>query len=208
MLGLACPRRCDVARYLLLTLVTSPLRETTPSALLVRAESLFAHTRVCARAVHLLRAQTAANQHSARHRPTPRDPTFHPLKGPTWPATRKTRSNHAPASPPPGAPRRTGPTHPQRRSPGFRLPERLSAPPAARAVRRHVFCPAPPRRPPDARCGASQRGPTPARSSPASWLSPATPSSPVGRRCSLRQAPAKPPCTAQQTPQVAAVRSS
>jgi hypothetical protein len=62
---------------------------------------------------------------------SPTAPTAPPPRGPAWPATRKTRPNHTPASPPPGTPRRTGPTHPQRRSPGCRLPERLRRPPAA-----------------------------------------------------------------------------
>jgi hypothetical protein len=91
---LACPRRCDVARHLLLTVVTSPLRATTPSAPLGRAESLFARARVCTRAAHLLRAQTAANQHSAWHRPAPRDPTFHPLKRPAPPTTNSAALSH------------------------------------------------------------------------------------------------------------------
>jgi hypothetical protein len=91
---LACPRRCDVARHLLLTVVTSPLRATTPSAPLGRAESLFARARVCTRAAHLLRAQTAANQHSAQHRPAPRDPTFHPPKTPTPPTANSAALSH------------------------------------------------------------------------------------------------------------------
>eukprot|EP01043_Picozoa_sp_COSAG02_P074845 COSAG02_NODE_15165_length_1196_cov_0.951774_1_plen_258_part_10 len=94
---MACPRRCDVVCHLLLTSVTSPLRATTPSAPLGRAESLFAHARVCARAAHLLRAHTAANQHLAQHRPTPRDPTFHPLKRP--PARHRQRCTIAPGAP-------------------------------------------------------------------------------------------------------------
>ena len=91
---MACPRRYDVARHLLLTSVTSPLRATTPSAPLGRAESLFAHARVCARAAHLLRAQTAANQHLAQHRPTPRDPTFHPPKTPAPPTANSAALSH------------------------------------------------------------------------------------------------------------------
>ena len=139
--------------------------------------------------------------------------TAQPHRPPPLPDVRHGRQPGKPAPstplhPLPGTPRRTGPAHPQRRSPGCRLRQRLSAPPAARAVHRWLFCPAPPRKPPDARCGASQRGPTPARSSPRCRLPPATPSAPVGSHCSPRQAPAKQPCTAQQTPQVAAVRSS
>ena len=91
---MACPGRCDVARHLLLTVVTSPLRATTPSAPLGRAESLFARARVCTRAAHLLRAQTAANQHSAQHRPAPRDPTFHPPKTPTPPTANSAALSH------------------------------------------------------------------------------------------------------------------
>jgi hypothetical protein len=153
-------------------------------------------------------ARSRRGQSFRRLAHSPTAPTAPPPRRPAWPATRKTRPNHAPAPPPSGTPRGTVPAHPQRRSPGCTLPERLSAPPAAQAVHRHVFCPAPPRKPPDARCGASQRGPAPARSSPASRLPPATPSAPVGSCCSLRQAPAKRPCAAQPTPQAAAVRSS
>jgi hypothetical protein len=92
---------------------------------------------------------------------SPTAPTAPPPRGPTWPATRKTRSNHAPASPPPGAHRSTGPAHPQRRSPGCRPRQPLGRPPTARlppptAVGR----PRPPRAH-DTRSGAPQRWPTP-----------------------------------------------
>jgi hypothetical protein len=76
---------------------------------------------------------------------SPTAPTAPPPRRPAWPATRKTRPKHAPASPPPGSPRGTVPAHPQRRTPGCRLPERLGAPPAAWAHRRRLFCPARPR---------------------------------------------------------------
>jgi hypothetical protein len=270
---LACPRRCDVARHLLLTVVTSPLRATTlrprqgvyqsraPSASTNSSESALGAASPRTPRSHISPPQNPHPAHrqqrrtiapGASPRAPPRSPplrTHHPHspqparlphsssrplrsarshrgqsfqglshtqtaptapppRGPAWPATRGTHPNHAPASPLPGTPRRTGPTHPQRRSPGCRSPQRLRRPPAARDARRRPVCPA---RPPRARgtgSGASQRAPTPRASSPACRLVPAIPWSLVTGCCHRGQAPAQQPCTAQPTPRFPPVRSS
>ena len=129
-----------------------------------------------------------------------------PPRPPARPAAPAIRPIHVPTSPVADTHRRTGPARPQRHEPGLGSLQRLRQRFAPQGQSQRLILPASRRKAPDGRPAAPLRENTPRGVGPASRGYLRAPGPRVTSCCLRCQAPAPPPCTAQQTPKKAAVR--